>query len=41
MNEVWGEVKSSIDEVLSAWNIGDLAAKESLMEDKNREMYYI
>jgi Rrf2 family protein len=41
MNEVWGEVKSSIDEVLSAWNIGDLAAKESLMEDKSREMYYI
>ncbi|MHB0914529.1 MAG: RrF2 family transcriptional regulator [Thermoleophilia bacterium] len=41
MNEVWNDVKSSLEETLSSWNIGDLAAKESLLEDKSREMYYI
>ena len=41
MHEVWSETKSSLEDVLSQYNIGDLAAKESLMEDKSREMYYI
>jgi Rrf2 family protein len=41
MNEVWGEVKSTLEEVLSQHNIADLASRESLMEDKSREMYYI
>ncbi|RJQ43251.1 MAG: Rrf2 family transcriptional regulator [Gaiellales bacterium] len=41
MNEVWGEVKSSIEEVLTSHNIGELASRESLMESKSREMYYI
>lgn len=41
MNEVWKEVKSSLEETLASWNIGDLAARESLLEDKSREMYYI
>lgn len=41
MNEVWVEAKKSLEEVLSSYNIGDLAARESLMESKSREMYYI
>lgn len=41
MSEVWADAKNSLEEVLSSYNIRDLAAKESLMEDKSREMYYI
>lgn len=41
MSELWGEVKTALEEVLSQANIADLAARESLMEDKSREMYYI
>lgn len=41
VQEVWMDVKSNMEGVLSAANIGDLAYKESLMREQAEEMYYI
>lgn len=41
MNEVWSDVKSSLEDVLSSNNIADLAYRESLMRERVSEMYYI
>lgn len=41
MNEVWSDVKSNMEEVLGAANIADLAYRESLMQERVGEMYYI
>ena len=41
MNEVWLDVKASLEGVLGAATIGDLAYKESLRQERVGEMYYI
>lgn len=41
MNEVWVDVKSTMEQVLSSSSIADLAYRESLMREKVSEMYYI
>ena len=41
VQDVWAEAKSSLEDVLSAANIADLAYKESMMQDRIEEMYYI
>lgn len=41
VKDVWHEAKASLEGVLSAATIADLAEKESMMRDRVKEMYYI
>ncbi|MHB1055965.1 MAG: RrF2 family transcriptional regulator [Thermoleophilia bacterium] len=41
MNEVWNDLKASLESVLGAATIGGLAYKESQMKERIGEMYYI
>lgn len=41
VQDVWTDAKSSLEQVLAAANIADLAHKESLMREGAEEMYYI
>jgi len=41
VKDVWTDVKLSLEGVLSAANIADLAYKENLMRERAEEMYYI
>lgn len=41
VKDVWIDVKSSVEAVLSAANIADLAYRESLLQEQVKEMYYI
>jgi Rrf2 family protein len=41
VQEVWFDVKNNLESVLGAANIADLAYKESLMQERAEEMYYI
>ncbi|MBE0429636.1 MAG: Rrf2 family transcriptional regulator [Thermoleophilia bacterium] len=41
MNEVWMEAKASLESVLAAATISDLACRETLMFERAGEMYYI
>lgn len=41
VRDVWTDVKINMEGVLGAANIADLAYKESLMQERAEEMYYI
>ncbi|MCL4309750.1 MAG: Rrf2 family transcriptional regulator [Actinomycetota bacterium] len=41
VRDVWVEAKSSLEGVLAAANIADLADREIMMRDEVKEMYYI
>lgn len=41
VKDVWIDVKTSVEGVLSAANIADLAYRESLLQEQVKEMYYI
>lgn len=41
VRDVWSEAKSSLEAVLSAASIAELAERESMMQERTREMYYI
>ena len=41
VKDVWAEAKSSLEGVLAAATIADLADKETLLQEDVKEMYYI
>lgn len=41
VHDVWTDAKSSLEEVLSAASIAELADKEIMMQEQVKEMYYI
>lgn len=41
VRDVWADAKSSLESVLGSASIAGLARRESLMQERTREMYYI
>ncbi|MFA5802171.1 MAG: RrF2 family transcriptional regulator [Thermoleophilia bacterium] len=41
VKDVWIDMKASVEDVLGAAKIADLAYRESLMQEQVKEMYYI